>query len=276
MFDRGKQKMKIILSFALALVFSFNVFAEKFVIPDQKIVGAETPIALGELVDLSVSPIKSPPQYLVETAYTWKVLDGYTEKRVRDYNGGVFFGAGIQPKRLKALVAVTYLYAVKEQDKITETAARTAFLSTDVLIGDEAPPAPEPNPNPNPNPEPEPNFPEGKYNLSPFIYNLTKTKINLSKSDKAKQANALAKSFEGIAAAIAAGTIDDQEDILKKTAEANRSSIAAVGGDRSKWEIVFNEIQEKLYGLYKDNKMVTKQDFASAWREIAAGFKAFK
>ncbi len=268
--------MKIIYSLVLFLSFSLNVFAEKFVIPDQKIVGAEAPIPLGELVDLSVSSIKSPPQYLVETTYTWKVLDGYTEKRVRTYDGGVFFGAGIQPKRLKALVAVTYLYAVKEQDKITETAARTAFLSTDVLIGDEAPPAPEPNPNPNPNPEPEPNFPEGKYNLSSFIYNLTKTKINLSKSDKAKQANALAKSFEGIAAAIAAGTIDDQEDILKKTAEANRSAIQAVGGDRAKWEPVFTEIQEKLFGLYKDNKMTTKQDFASAWREIATGFKAFK
>ena len=264
--------MKIILSLALTLVFSFNVFAEKFVVPEQKIVGAETPIALGELVDLSVSPIKSPPQYLVETTYTWKVLDGYTEKRVRDYNGGVFFGAGIQPKRLKALVAVTYLYVVKEQEKIVETAARTSFLSTDVLIGDEAPPAPDPNPNP----EPEPSFPEGKYNLSPFIYNLTKTKINLSKADKVKQANALAKSFEGIAAAIVAGTIDDQEDILKKTAEANRSAIQNVGGDKAKWEGVFTEIQEKLYGLYKDNKMVSKQDFAAAWREIATGFKSFK
>jgi len=73
--------MKIIYSLIIFLAFSLNVFAEKFVIPDQKIVGAETPIPLGELVDLSVSPIKSPPQYLVETTYTWKVLDGYTEKK---------------------------------------------------------------------------------------------------------------------------------------------------------------------------------------------------
>ena len=269
--------MKILYSLIVFLAFSLNVFAEKFVIPDQKIVGAETPIPLGELVDLSVSPIKSPPQYLVETTYTWKVLDGYTEKRVRPYDGGVFFGAGIQPKRLKAFVAVTYLYVVKEQDKIVESAAKTAFLSTDVLIGDEAPPPPTPNPNPpNPNPEPDPTFPEGKYNLSKFIYDVTKTKINISKSDKAKQANALAKSFESIAAAIAAGTIDDQEDILKKTAEANRSSIQAIGGDKTKWEPVFIDIQEKLFGLYKDNQMTTKQDFATAWREIAVGFKSFK
>jgi len=269
--------MKIIYSLIIFFAFSLNVFAEKFVIPDQKIVGAETPIPLGELVDLSVSPIKSPPQYLVETTYTWKVLDGYTEKRVRPYDGGVFFGAGIQPKKLKAFVAVTYLYIVKEQDKIVESAAKTAFLSTDVLIGTEIPPEPDPNvPTPTPNPEPDPTFPEGKYNLSKFIHEITKNKINLSKSDKAKQANALAKSFDGIAAAIAAGTIDDQEDILKKTAEANRSSIQAVGGDKIKWEPVFTDIQEKLFGLYKDNKMVSKQDFAIAWREIATGFKSFK
>lgn len=269
--------MKILYSLIVFLAFSLNVFAEKFVIPDQKIVGAETPIPLGELVDLSVSPIKSPPQYLVETTYTWKVLDGYTEKRVRPYDGGVFFGAGIQPKRLKAFVAVTYLYVVKDQDKIVESAARTSFLSTDVLIGAEAPPEPDPSvPTPTPNPEPDPTFPEGKYNLSKFIYDITKTKINISKADKSKQANALAKSFESIAAAIAAGTIDDQEDILKKTAEANRSAIQTVGGDKVKWEPVFVDIQEKLFGLYKDNKMSTKQDFATAWREIAVGFKSFK
>lgn len=267
--------MKILYSLFVFLIFSLNVFAEKFVVPDQKIVGAETPIPLGELVDLSVSSIKSPPQYLVETTYTWKILDGYTEKRVRSYDGGVFFGAGIQPKRLKAFVAVTHLYVVKEQDKIIESAARTSFLSADVLIGDESPPVPNPNP-PNPNPEPDPTFPEGKYNLSKFIYDITKTKISISKVDKTKQANALAKSFESIAAAIAAGTIDDQEDILKKTAEANRSSIQSVGGDKTKWEPVFIDIQEKLFGLYKDNQMTTKQDFATAWREIATGFKAFK
>lgn len=267
--------MKILYSLVIFLSFSLNVFAQKFVIPDQKIVGAETPIPLGELVDLSVSSIKNPPQYLVETTYTWKVLDGYTEKRVRPYDGGVFFGAGIQPKRLKAFVAVTYLYVVKEQDKIIESAARTSFLSTDVLIGDEAPPTPD-VPTPTPNPEPEPVFPEGKYNLSKFIYDITKNKINISKQDKAKQANALAKSFESIAAAIAAGTIDDQEDILKKTSEANRSAIQSVGGDKTKWEPAFIDIQEKLFGLYKDNKMTTKQDFASAWREIATGFKYFK
>lgn len=269
--------MKILYSLIVFLFLDIGVFAEKFIIPDQKIIGAEAPISLGELVDLSVSPVKNPPQFLVETSYSWKILDGYTEKRVRPYDGGVFFGAGIQPKKLKAFVAITHLYVVKEQDRIVESAARTSFLSADILIGVESPPDPDPSvPTPNPNPEPDPIFPESKYNLSKFIYEITKNKINLSKSDKSKQANALAKSFESIAAAIAAGTIDEQEDILKKTAEANKSSIQSVGGDKTKWEPVFVDIQEKLFGLYKDNKMTTKQDFATAWREIANGFKSFK
>ena len=250
------------------LVFCNFAFAENFVVPEQKIVGAEIPIPLGELVDLSISPIQSAPKFLVSTTYAWKVFDGYAEKRIRNYENGVFFGSGIQAKRLKVIVSITHLYVVKDNEKLLEAATRTNFISTDVFIGEQEPDTP-------PEPEVEPEFGESKYQLSKFIYDNVKL-LKISKSDKAKQSAAIATSFDSMAAAIAAGTIATLEDILKKTAESNKLALTKSGGDRTKWEPLFTEIQEKLFDLYKTNKMQTKEDFAIAWREISSGLKLIK
>jgi hypothetical protein len=187
------------------LFFCNFVFAESFVVPEQKIVGAEVPIALGDLVDLSVSPIQNPPKFLVSTVYSWKVFDGYAEKRIRNYENGIFFGSGIQNKRLKVIVSITHLYVVKEGDKLVETAIRTNFISTDIFIGEEEPDVP-------PSPEIEPEFTDSKYQLSKFIYDGLKP-VKLSKLDKIKQCTAIASSFDSIAAAIAAGTTTNSIDV---------------------------------------------------------------
>ena len=250
------------------LIFCNLSLAENFIIPEQKIVGAELPIPLGELVDLSISPIQSAPKFLVSTTYAWKVFDGYTEKRIRNYENGVFFGSGIQAKKLKVIVSITHLYIVKDNEKLLEAATRTNFISTDVFIGEEEPSTPI-------EPEVEPEFGESKYQLSKFVYDGVKN-IKLSKLDRAKQCAAIATSFDGIAAAIAAGTISTLEDILKKTSESNKFALTKSGGDRAKWEPLFTEIQEKLFDLYKTNKMQTKEDFAIAWREISSGLKLVK
>lgn len=251
------------------LVFCNLTFAENFIVPEQKIVGAELPIPLGELVDLSISPIQSAPKFLVSTTYAWKVFDGYTEKRIRNYENGVFFGSGIQAKKLKVIVSITHLYIVKDNEKLLEAATRTNFISTDVFIGEEEPSTPV-------EPEAEPEFGESKYQLSKFVYDGVKNNIKLSKSDKTKQCAAIASSFDGIAAAIAAGTITTLEEILKKTAESNKFALTKSGGDRAKWELLFTEIQDKLFDLYKTGKMQTKEDFAGAWREISSGLKLVK
>ena len=250
------------------LIFCNLSLAENFIIPEQKIVGAELPIPLGELVDLSISPIQSAPKFLISTTYSWKVFDGYTEKRIRNYENGVFFGSGIQAKKLKVIVSITHLYIVKDNEKLLEAATRTNFISTDVFIGEQEPDTPS-------EPEVEPEFGESKYQLSKFIYDNVKL-LKISKSDKVKQSAAIATSFDSMAAAIAAGTIATLEDILKKTAESNKLALTKSGGDRTKWEPLFTEIQEKLFDLYKTNKMQTKEDFAIAWREISSGLKLIK
>lgn len=260
-----KAKFYFALAAALVLLGNF-IFAADFVVPQQKIVGAETPIPLGELVDLSISPIKDPPKYFTSYSVAWKVFDGDKEKRVREYQDGIFFGAGVVPKRMTALVAVTYLYTVKEGDKITDVGTKTVILSTPVIIGED--PGPDPAPDPV---NPEPTFPETRYNLGSKAYKAAMSKV----PSTARRAGAknIAKSFESIASAVSAGALNQVDDILKKTTEANR---AAVGNYRADWEPFFKYMQDVLYTLYEDKQMVNVNDFAEAWREVASGLKVVK
>jgi hypothetical protein len=255
---------KILCSLLAAILISSSSLATDFVVPQQKIVGAEAPVPLGELVDLTVSPIKDSPKHFVSYSIAWKVFDGDKEKRVREYQDGIFFGAGVVPKRMTALVAITYLYVVKEGDKAAEIATKTVIISSPVIIGEDPGPTPDPV-------APEPSFPEARYNLNKKAYSLAMSKVPAA--IRKGSATAVAKSFESIASAVAAGAIMEVDDLLKKTTESNR---AAVGANKAAWEPFFKEMQDTLYSLYESKQMVTASDFAEAWREVATGLKAIK
>ena len=257
---------KALTAIVLAIAVCTNsLFGADFIIPQQKIVGAEAPIPLGELVDLSVSPIKDPPKYFVSYSLAWKVFDGDKEKRVREYQDGIFFGAGVVNKKMTALVAITYLFAIKEGDRISEVGTKTVLLSTPVIIGSDSP---DPSPDPV---EPEPSFPESRYSLNSKAYKAAMSKVP-TQARKAGAKN-IAKSFESIASAVSAGALNQVDDILKKTTEANR---AAVGNYRADWEPFFKYMQDALYTLYEEKQMVNVNDFAEAWREVATGLKSVK
>jgi hypothetical protein len=255
---------KILFSLFATILISSSSLATDFVVPQQKIVGAEAPVPLGELVDLTVSPIKDPPKNFVSCSIAWKVFDGDKEKRVREYQDGIFFGAGVVPKRMTALVAITYLYVVKEGDKTIEIATKTVIISSPVIIGEDPGPDPEPS-------APEPSFPEARYSLQKKSYSLAMSKVPAA--IRKGSAAAVAKSFESMASAVAAGAIKEVDELLKKTAESNR---VAVGANKAAWEPFFKEMQEVLYSLYESKQMVTASDFAEAWREVAAGLKSIK
>jgi hypothetical protein len=256
---------RVVLTALTCFILCINsTFAADFVVPQQRIIGAEAPIPLGELVDLTISPIKDPPKHFTSYSVAWKIFDGDKEKRVREYQDGIFFGAGVVPKKMTALVAVTYLFTVKEADRITEVATKTVLLSSPVIIGDTLDPEPTPV-------TPEPTFPESRYNLGSKTYKAAMAKVPASA--RKSGAAGIAKSFESIASAVAAGALTQVDDVLKKTTEANR---VAVGDKRADWEPFFKYMQDVLYTLYEEKQMVNSSDFAEAWREVAAGLKAIK
>jgi hypothetical protein len=256
--------IKLVISMLSFVLVCGASLATDFVVPQQKIVGAESPVPLGELVDLTVSPIKDPPKHFVSCSIAWKVFDGDKEKRVRESQDGIFFGAGVVPKRMTALVAITYLYVVKEGDKTSEIVTKTVIISSPVIIGEDPGPTPDPS-------VPDPVFPEGRYNLQKTAYSLAMGKVPAV--TRKGSATAVAKSFESMASAVAAGAVKEVDDLLKKTAESNR---AAVGANKAAWEPFFKEMQDTLYSLYEGKQMVTATDFAEAWREVAAGLKSLK
>ncbi len=250
--------------------------ADKFVVPEQKIEGADSPIPLGELVDLTISPIKTPPPNLASTSYVWRVYEDGVPKHVREYQEGIFFGAGIKPKKLLAECVVVYLYVVKDGDKVTEIATRVNFLSADVVIGPpEPPPGPGPSPPP-PAPGPGPVLPDGKFKLAATAYSLAMSRVNLAAPARQASANAMAISLKAIASMIGSGVLKSPEDILKQTKQSNNDAIKAVSVDVAAWDNFGSGLEDVLVDLYKQKKLVVAADYATAWLELAAGLEQVK
>lgn len=268
-----------------------SVVRANFVVPQQKIVGSELPIPLGELADLSISSIEKKPEYLTAVSYNWRVYDfdkngRWVEKRVRAYKDesreGIFFGSGLVAKRVRVFCLVTYLFVVKDTTgKTTDIATRTVFLSEEVQLGDEAPPIPPGPTPPGPTPpgptppDPAPVFPDGKFKLAKRAYDLALAKVPAGEA-RAKGAAALATAMKGVASAIAAGTIVDLKVGLSRSSEMNQAALVSAGVGREVWEGVFKDIQETLFGLYQSKEMDTALLLGAALTELAMGLEKVK
>jgi hypothetical protein len=284
--------MKKFSSYVLTCLFllipglAFAADPPTFVVPEQKIVGVDKPIPLGELVDISVSPIKDKPDNLKVTSIDWKVLEvdasnGLVEKKVRITNDTIMFGAGIKPKKLVIIVAITHLYINAEKvtdektgftyTKVTNTGTRTALHRADVIIGNGE--VPKPDPSPGPTPQPNVVLPQGKYGLAQLVYGLA---MAVPEESRVNGAAALSSSFTGIAAAINANTIQVDKDILAKTKQANNEALKQAGVSETQWTPFFTTLMNKVFVLYQEKKIVTKDDYAVAWKEIVVGLQAIK
>lgn len=244
--------------------------APDYVVPKQAIQGAESSIPLGEMVDLTVSPVYEKIPYLEKSSYSWKILDGYKEKRVRQVDGGVFFGAGLVDKTLYAMCVATHLYVVKDdKGAVTRVASRTVVLTAQVVIGKGSNPDPPPVPPPPP-PPPEPDFPDGEFKLAKFAYRAAVVGVTDAKARSAG-AKALAKSFEGMASAIAAGALKEPKAILEETAKSNKKALTEAAVPTTAWDGFLTSLQDYLYELYKGGKLKTAGDYQKAFGEIAQG-----
>jgi hypothetical protein len=250
------------------------VVTEKFEVPVQKIEGAEGSIDLGEVVMLNLSKIDKTPKDFVSYTVEWRVFDKGKEKKFfKSTDGnGIFFGAGVNKRKLLVFASVSYLYVVKDGDKFVEAGVRSQFLTTTVSIGggDDEPSGPD-------TPD-EPTFVDGVYKLAAKSYKLAKDKVMGAK--KVAASAELSKSFAASAAKIAAGQevnkADDVRKILESTTEENRKALTRVGVEWDVWDSFFVALQEEIYGLYVSGKLKSKNDFATAWREIASGLQAIK
>jgi hypothetical protein len=272
--------------FAWLFLFTILVIGQppKYVVPDQKILGDDRPINAGKLVKLGISPVNEPVEHLVSSAYKWKVYDYDTKNRelvelddVMEGNepGTIFFGAGIESKKLHASCFITHVYFIKDKDAIKEVGTRTKIVSATVIIGDPNPgPGPGPGPGPNPNPD-DPVFPDGTYKLSAAAYKAAMSKVTNADA-RAKGAAALHKSFKGLASSIAAGAFPTLKAALVQSKVANNQALKDAGVALSDWDGFGVALEDVVYDLYASKKIGTAADLGTAWLEVAAGLEKVK
>lgn len=255
---------------------------EKFEVPKQQIIGIEETVPLGELVILSLSKIEKAPPNLASTSVSWTVVDCNEVKKIKELpDGSVVFAAGLVNKKMLVVASVSYTFLVKNTEGLAkEVAVYHRNIYGQLMIGGNVPvppvpvpPVPVPPVPVPPVPTPDPVFPAGKYNLSELSY---KWAMQVNPIVRKQGAAALASSFEGIAAAIAAGTIKDVKLVLTETRKANNDALQQVNISPAHWEGFSGSLQKYLFSLHNDKKLVTLSDYTVAWREITTGLKEIK
>jgi len=152
-----------------------------------------------------------------------------------------------------------------------------------VTVGSEpAPPAPPgptpPNPNPpQPNPPgptpptpPEPVIPDGVFQIAKPVHDWAMT---VQSTQRATEAGLLAGSFESVAAAIAAGTLKQPQEILTALLTANN---AALGAGMRAWMAWGTLLGQRLQELFRGGRLATPTDWAACLREVAVGLRAVR
>lgn len=130
-------------------------------------------------------------------------------------------------------------------------------------------PVPPKPPEPPPGPVPPP-LPDGKYQLANASVTWSLAFVPVQDRSVAKL---LANSFRSMASAIGAGTMRDPQTILTQTREANNLALA---GHVDGWKPWGTKLSETLAKLNAEGKLVTPEDYATAWNEIATGLEAVK
>lgn len=239
---------------------------DKFSTPKVTITGAEQAIPVGGLVQLGVT-LESKPKDLHSVSYTWTVLPKTPTITWPD-GTKIIFGTGVQNSTFTVILTASFVYTTKEGDKITEIIQRSTTSTVSVQIQGSIP-TPGPGPGPGPGPRPDSNL----TGLSKQAYDWVGL-VNRTGSytdDKVKSdAQKLSVSFNGVAAAVAAGVHTDVQAILKATKESNDATIE----NRTEWLPWFTKMSEYLQQSYGNGTVRTPQQFAAAWREIAKGLEA--
>lgn len=260
------KKFTISLVATLGILFSlsgYSLAADKYVLPEQKISGAEQPVAVGEIVRLTLNPPSSPPANLLKTSVLWKVFDGNQEQKFfNESENTIYFGTGTKKRTLTVIASVSYLFVEKKEGNIVDADVRSQLLKMEVKIGT-GPDVPD-----------DVTFPDGKYKLSSISYKLANDKVTVV--DAKAAAKNLSNSYRGIASKIAAGGFTKVEDVLAQTTVSNRTALENAMVKKEDWTPALKALEDEVFKLYTNKTLVTLEDFKTAWTEIADGLAAVK
>lgn len=222
--------------------------------PPKAVIAGPTQANPGDLVILDGSGSTA-------VGFAWVLTD--SDKSFLPVEDGrkVVFASGSAGRYTFVLVAAT---ADDPEKPLIDIARHT------VTVGQPPNPGPEPTP-PGPNPEP---LPPGRFGLATWARDSVGASLAaMNAAQRSQSAALLAGSFEGIAAAIAAGTIKTLDEVNAKTKASN---VAALGAYLTNWQPWSALLNAKITALDDGGQLKTITDAHDAWLEIAAGLRAVR
>lgn len=237
--------------------------------PVISITGADKPIPVGELVVLNAA-IDSKPSNLHSVAYSWTVLP---KREVIVWPDGTkaVFGTGTSNQTYTVILTTSFVYAVKDNEKITDIIQRSMTQTVIVNIDNgQTPPPTEPT---------TPEDPSGGTNANPPLSGLPKlasdwtnlvirNESNQDEDIKLDAAN-LAKAFRTIADQIDNKVLTDINSIMGASKTLNDGAIK----HKLEWLPWFAKVSEYVESSYKDGSMREVSQYSKAWKEIAIGLE---
>lgn len=241
-------------------------------VPKVSIIGADKPIPVGELVVLD-AVIDSKPANLYSISYAWTVLP---KRDVMVWPDGTkaIFGTGTRNKSYTVILTTSFVFTVKDSDKITDIVQRSSTQT--ILVGiDDGLGSPPTDPTPPIKPE----EPTGGGADTPLLTGLSKLSsdwtslvvrndTNQEEDIKIDAAN-LAKAFRSAADQIDNGALTDINSIMSTSKSLNDGAIK----HKLEWLPWFAKVSEFIESSYRDGSMREVSQYSKAWKEIAVGLE---
>jgi len=211
------------------------------------VINAQESAEVGELVRFDVSESTAD-------SFKWVLVPNSIDFEVYDEGQRAVFSAR-HPGEYMFIVGCAYQGTI---DIVTHIVT--------IEGGDPGPPNPPDPPHP-----PNPNIPDVRKPDSSVLFEWVAYWCSQAQRSKYETLY-VAGSFEGVAAQISAGVLTDTESIIEATVNANRQ---ALGDSITDWLPVLREIQTELKSRAEAGILVTPEQHAVAWREIAKGMRSY-
>ena len=243
--------------------------------PTINITGAEKPIDIGELVVLNTT-VDTKTSNLHSISYAWTILPK-RDLLVWPDGTRAIFGTGTAPANYTVILTTSFVYTVKDNDKIIDVVQRSSTQSVIVSVGRPDEPVTPINPNPTePTTPAEPNPPiptnpsvplEGlAKSVAEWTNLVIRTETN-QEEDIKLDAQKLAAAFKSIATQIDSGKFTDVAEIISAAKTANDAAIQ----HRDEWLPWFAKLSEYIQRSYNNGTLKEVSQFSEAWKAISSG-----
>lgn len=105
--------------------------SDKYILPAIEIVGADTPVPLGDIVVLSIKPIDKLPEGLKSSIYSWTILPPPPKVVPWVDSTRIMFGTGMKEQEYTVILTATYAFLTDSNvEHRTDTVVSTVVVGT--------------------------------------------------------------------------------------------------------------------------------------------------